>query len=134
MTTRTVATLAKAGAGTVAAALALTAMATPAYANSFSKQVYQGSVSYNDGQDRFCVKADESGIRDRAVINVTLTPYSSSRGPIVGVSDVDTPGAHCGSLATAYEDTHYKAVIKSLVHFDRGGNSTYQTTTVSFYS
>lgn len=134
MTTRTMATAAKVGAATVVTAIALTAMAAPAYANSFSKRVYQGSVSYNDGQDRFCVRADETGIRDRAVINVTLTPYTSSRGPVVHVSDVDTPGGHCGSLATAYEDTHYRAVIKSLVSFDRNGHSIYETTKVSFYS
>jgi hypothetical protein len=134
MTIRSTRTLAQAGALAAGTAIALTALAAPAYANSFTKRVYQGSVSYNDGQDRFCVSADETGIRDRAVINVTLTPDNAARGPVVHISDTDTAGNHCGSLATAYEDTHYTAVIKSLVSFDRTGNSTYQTTKVGFYS
>jgi len=134
MTTRTPAAVAKAGAIFASAAITLTALAAPAYANSFTQRVYQGTVSYDDGQDRFCVRADETGIQDRAVIDVTLTPYDSSRGPVVHVGDTDSAGAHCASLATAYEDTHYKAVIKSLTHFDRLGGSTYETTTLSFYS
>ena len=134
MTIRTRRTAVKGGAITAGAAIALTALAVPAYANSFSQRVYQGTVSYDDGHDRFCVHADETGIRDRAVIDVTLTPYDSSRGPVIHVGDVDTAGAQCASLATAYEDTHYKAVIKSLTHFDRLGGSTYETTTLSFYS
>ncbi len=134
MTTRTSALVAKAGVATAIAGIALTAFAAPAWANSFSKRVYQGTVSYDDGADRLCVRADETNIRDRAVIQVTLTPYNSSRGPVVRVSDIDTPGAECGSLATAYEDTQYKAVIKSTISFDRGGNSTYETTNVTFYS
>lgn len=119
---------------TVATAVTLTALAVPAYANSFTQRVYQGTVSYNDGEDRFCVHADETNINDRAVIDVTLTPYDSSRGPVVHLSDIDTPGGQCASLATAYEDTHYQAVVKSLTHFDRLGGSTYQTTKISFYS
>ena len=132
MFTRT--TVAKAAAATIATAVAFTVLAAPAYANSFTQRVYQGSVSYSDSLDRFCVTADETGINDRAVINVTLTPYDLSRGPVVRVSDTDTAGSHCGSLATAYEDTHYQAVIKSLVSFDRVNGSRYQTTKVSFYS
>jgi len=73
-------------------------------------------------------------INDRAVISVTLTPYNSSRGPTISFSDVDYAGATCRSLATAYEDTYYKAVVKSLVSFDRDGTSTYDTKVVSFYS
>jgi hypothetical protein len=131
MSTRRIGTV---GGAAVTAAIALTALAAPAYANSFSQRVYQGTVSYDDGQDRFCVHADETGIRDRAVIDVTLTPYDTSRGPVVHVSDTDLAGGHCASLATAYEDTRYKAVVKSLTHFDRLGGSTYETTTISFYS
>lgn len=124
---------------TIAVAAALAAIAVPltagaAQANSFTKYVYQGRVSYDDSADRFCVRANETNIRDRAVVSVTLTPYSSTRGPVVRVSDTDDAGGRCGSLATAYEDTHYRAVIKSLVSFDRLGGSTYETTTVSFYS
>jgi hypothetical protein len=130
----TLSTVIRTGVGAVAAGAALVALAGPADAASFTKNVYQGTVTYTDSTDKLCVRADETGIRDRAVIQVTLTPYDSSRGPVVHVSDTDTSGAHCGSLATAYEDTHYRAVIKSTVSFDRNGNSTYETTTVSFYS
>jgi hypothetical protein len=134
MTTRTRAAVAKTATICAATAIGLTALAAPAYANSFTQRVYQGTVSYDDGHDQFCVHADETNINDRAVIDVTLTPYDLSRGPVVHVSDIDTPGGQCASLATAYEDTHYQAVIKSLTHFDRLGGSTYQTTKVSFYS
>lgn len=135
MSTRIVHTLTKAGAATALTAVALTAFATPALANSFSKRVYQGTVSYDDSADRFCVRADETGVNDRAVIQVTLTPSSSSRGPSLSFYDIDTAGAECRSLATAYEDTQYKAVIKSTITFDRTtGKSTYETTNVTFYS
>lgn len=121
------------GAATMAA-LAIFATAGGASANSFTKRVYQGSASYNDGNDSFCLRADEVGIRDRAILEVTLRPDNTSRGPTVSFSDIDYAGATCRSLATAYEDTHYTATIKSLVSFDRGGNSTYETTKVGFYS
>lgn len=122
------------GAAVAAAALTLPLAAAPASANSFSGRIYQGSYSYDDGADRFCVHADEVNIRDRAVVSVTLTPFDSSRGPVVRLADVDTPGRDCASLARAYEDTHYRAVIKSLLSFDRLGGSTYKTKTVDFYS
>src|SRR3954454_19166705 len=134
MTSRIMARAAKAGVAVVAAAATLPLMAGPALANSFTRYVYQGKVSYDDGEDRFCARADEVNINDRAVIEVTLTPYNTSRGPTISFSDVDYSGATCRSLATAYEDTYYKAVIKSLTHFDRVNGSTYQTTVVNFYS
>lgn len=116
------------------AALAIFATAGAASAASFSKRVYQGTASYNDGEDRFCLRADEVNIRDRAILEVTLRPDNTSRGPTISFSDTDYAGATCRSLATAYEDTHYTATIKSLVSFDRDGGSTYQTTRVGFYS
>jgi hypothetical protein len=116
------------------AALATVATAGPASAASFEKRVYQGKVWYNDGDDRFCARADEVNIRDRAIIEVKLIPYNTSRGPTISFADIDYPGAECRSLATAYEDTHYKAVIKSLTNFDRVNGSTYQRTVVDFYS
>jgi len=125
---------AKTGVAIVVAAATLPLVAGPALAASFSDNVYQGSVSYNDGEDRFCVKADEVNIHDRAVIEVTLTPYNTSRGPTLHFSDIDTPGNECRSLATAYEDTYYKAVVKSLKNFDRVNGSTYYTYTYNFYS
>ncbi len=93
-----------------------------------------GQGRYNDGEDRFCARADEVDINDRAIIEVKLIPYDASRGPTISFADIDTAGATCRSLATAYEDTYYKAVIKSLTHFDRGGDSSYQRTVVNFYS
>jgi hypothetical protein len=134
MTTRLRTRIAKVGVATVVAAATLPLMAGPALANSFTTYVYQGKVSYDDGGDRFCARADEVNINDRAVIEVTLTPYNTSRGPTISFSDIDYSGATCRSLATAYEDTYYKAVIKSLTHFDRTGGSTYETTVVNFYS
>lgn len=116
------------------AAVSFVATAGPAAAASFEKRVYQGKVWYNDGEDRFCARADEVGINNRAVIEVKLVPYDTSRGPTISFGDVDTPGATCRSLATAYEDTYYKAVIKSLVSFDRDGTSTYERYVVNFYS
>lgn len=133
MTKRALVTAAKAT-GLMFAAVALTFTTTgTASANSFTKPVYQGKVWYNDGKDRFCAKADEAP-RDRAIIYVTLTPYNSSRGPKVSFHDIDYAGATCRSLATAYEDTKYRAKIKSLVHFDRGGDSTYKHYSVDFWS
>ena len=134
MASRIRAGVAEAGLAVVVAAATLPLVAGPALANSFSRDVYQGTVSYNDGEDRFCVKADEVNIHDRAVIEVTLTPYNTSRGPTLHFSDIDTPGNECRSLATAYEDTYYKAVVKSLTHFDRVNGSDYETTTINFYS
>lgn len=134
MTKQTRARAVKAGVAVVVAAATLPLIAGPALANSFSRDIYQGTFSYNDGEDRFCAHADEVNINDRAVISVTLTPYDTSRGPTISFSDVDYAGATCRSLATAYEDTYYKAVVKSLVSFDRDGTSTYDTKVVSFYS
>lgn len=119
---------------TVAALAVAGVTAGPASAKSFDKGVYQGKVSYKDGKDRFCVRAKEKNIHDRAVVKVTLKPYNSARGPLVKLADVDTPGGQCKSLARAYEDTRYRAVIKSLTHFDREDGSTWETTRVSFYS
>ena len=134
MTKQTRARAVKAGVAVVVAAATLPLIAGPALANSFSRDIYQGTFSYNDGEDHFCAHADEVNINDRAVISVTLTPYDTSRGPTISFSDVDYAGATCRSLATAYEDTYYKAVVKSLVSFDRDGTSTYDTKVVSFYS
>lgn len=124
----------KTSAAATMAALAIIATAGSASANSFERQVYQGKAWYNDGTDTFCLRADEVNIRDRAVLEVTLRPDNTSRGPTISFSDIDYAGATCRSLASAYEDTHYTATIKSLVNFDRDGNSTYETTQVGFYS
>ena len=104
-------------AGTVAAGLI--ALAPGASANTFSGSINAGGYAYNDGNDRFCVVADNG-----KTITATLTPDSTSRGPKRTVS-ASNGGSSCTSLATAYEDTHYTARIS-------GTSST--TKTVGFYS
>lgn len=120
----TLATAAKAAAVTVAvAALSLTATGT-ASANSFSGvDVEQGTISYNDGKDRFCVRAyNDARGKD---IMVKLTPLDASRGPVKWVNDSNHEReAHCASLATAYEDTRYKADV----WIWKGGNWRHQLT------
>ena len=124
----------RAAAAAAMATLAVVATAGTSSAASFEKRVHQGKAWYNDGEDRFCLRADEVGINDRAVLQVTLTPYNSSRGPTITFSDIDTAGAECRSLATAYEDTLYKAVIKSSLHYDRLNGTTWERTVVDFHS
>lgn len=126
--------LIKTSAAATMAALAMFATAGPASAASFEVRVHQGKAWYNDGEDRFCLRADEVNINDRAVLEVTLTPYNTSRGPTITFSDTDHAGATCRSLATAYEDTYYKAVIKSSLHYDRINGTTWERTVVDFHS
>ncbi|MFI0447006.1 hypothetical protein [Actinomadura sp. 6N118] len=102
------------GTGVATACLAL---AQPALANSFSKNVGDGTVSYKDDSDQFCAHAfNTEGLRS---VTVKLTPVSGS-GPThhwtdknVNYSSGGTSGATCRSLATAYEDTQYRAQIWS---------------------
>lgn len=120
------------GAGVAAACLAL---AQPALANSFSKAVGDGTVSYTDSTDQFCAQAYNSeGLRS---VTVKLTPVSGS-GPThhwtdknINYSSGGTSGATCRSLATAYEDTQYRAEIWSYWG-ERG--TTVSRGTVTFYS
>ncbi|WP_323097635.1 hypothetical protein [Intrasporangium sp. YIM S08009] len=109
-----------------AAAIALTAVALtamPASANSFSGSLPGATYSYNDGGDSFCVTAG-----NKATISVTLTAISPA-GPTKTVSDSwEDAGGHCVSLATAYEDTYYKASIHSTTP------SGAYSTTEKFYS
>ncbi|WP_106397064.1 hypothetical protein [Actinocorallia populi] len=99
--------------GIGAAAMTFT-LAQPASANSFSASVGDGTVSYNDGTDSFCAQAyNTEGAR---WVQVTLVPISRS-GPSPSWRDNNNyyghSGSTCRSLATAYEDTHYRADIKS---------------------
>lgn len=115
-----------------AVAAASIAIAQPALANSFTKNVGDGTVSYNDGADSFCVHAyNTEGSR---WVEATLTPISGS-GPTRTVRDYNNQYGHsgntCTSLATAYEDTQYRATVKSYWG-ERG--TTISRGSVTFYS
>ncbi|MFG1855626.1 hypothetical protein ACGFJT_27610 [Actinomadura geliboluensis] len=100
------------GLGIAAASIAV---AQPALANSFGPvSVGDGTVSYNDGGDQFCAQAyNTDGAR---WVQVTLVPISRS-GPSSSWTDYNNyygnSGSTCRSLATAYEDTYYRADIKT---------------------
>ncbi len=100
------------GIGTAAMTFTL---AQPASANSFGPvSVGDGTVSYNDGTDSFCAQAyNTEGAR---WVEVKLVPISRS-GPSPSWRDNNNyyghSGSTCRSLATAYEDTYYRADIKS---------------------
>ena len=118
---------------TVAAAGVLSVLGAPAAsANSFSASTQGGTASYNDGDDQFCAFAwNTEGVR---TVRVTLTAISRS-GPAHDFTERNTyagggAGNTCRSLATAYEDTQYKAVIRGYW----GEKGTTETKTVYFYS
>jgi hypothetical protein len=106
--------------------------APAASANSFSTSTQGGTASYNDGGDQLCAFAwNTEGIR---TVRVTLTAVSRS-GPGFDFTERNTyagggAGNTCRSLATAYEDTQYKAVIRGYW----GEKGTTETKTVYFYS
>ncbi|MFI6502753.1 hypothetical protein [Nonomuraea typhae] len=108
------------------------AMAQPALANSFSKNVGDGTISYDDGGDRFCAQAYNT--EGRRWVEVTLTPVNGG-GPTKTIRDNNDqyghPGATCTSLSTAYEDTQYRASVRT--YWGETGNVTNRGTT-SFYS
>ncbi|MFI6513713.1 hypothetical protein ACIBCT_39430 [Streptosporangium sp. NPDC050855] len=79
-----------------------------------SWNVGDGVVSYNDGTDSICAQAFNSeGAR---WVEVTLTPVNGG-GPSYTWRDNNNyyghPSATCRSLATAYEDTNYRATVKT---------------------
>jgi hypothetical protein len=116
----------------VTVAAATFALAQPALANSFSTNVGDGTVSYNDGEDRLCAQAfNTEGAR---WVRVTLVPLSRS-GPSPTITDRNNyyghSGSTCTSLATAYEDTRYRADITSYWG-ERG--TTVSRGSVTFYS
>ncbi|GAA4632687.1 hypothetical protein GCM10023196_067120 [Actinoallomurus vinaceus] len=99
------------GAGLAAVTFAL---ATPASANSFSQNVGDGVISYDDASDTFCAKAyDSDGAR---LVEVHLVPLSRS-GPDPWWTDRNNyfgaPGPWCKSLSSAYEDTYYRAEVRT---------------------
>ncbi|WP_439031203.1 hypothetical protein [Gordonia terrae] len=117
----------------IGAAGVLTVLGTSAaQANSFSTSTHGGTASYDDGGDRFCAFAwNTEGVR---TVRVTLTAVSRP-GPSFDFTERNTyaggnAGNTCRSLATAYEDTQYKAVIRGYW----GEPGTTETKTVTFYS
>ena len=100
------------GAGVAAATFAL---ASPALANSFSKSVGDGTISYDDGADRFCAQAyNTDGARQ---VRVHLVPISRS-GPSPEFTDKNNYYGHSGAtcstaLTSAYEDTYYRADVET---------------------
>ncbi|MFD8495877.1 hypothetical protein [Amycolatopsis sp. NPDC059657] len=99
-----------------------------AFANSIIVDTQGGRAQYDDGGDRFCVHASDSeGAR---WIKATVKPLNGV-GPTLNLSDNNTtPANHCGSLATAYEDTKYRATITAYW----GETGTVTSKTVDFYS
>jgi hypothetical protein len=91
------------------------ALATPALANSFSKNVGDGTISYDDASDRFCAQAfNTDGARQ---VRVHLVPISRS-GPSPEFTDKNNyygdSGATCSTaLSSAYEDTYYRADVET---------------------
>jgi hypothetical protein len=91
--------------------VAMVMSAGPAYANSFSWNVGAGVVSYNDGTDQICADAYTGG--GTRIVEVRLVPLSRP-GPSYTWTDSNSSGAAtCRSLATAYEDTQYRATVRT---------------------
>ncbi|GAB2837050.1 hypothetical protein GCM10022221_40360 [Actinocorallia aurea] len=103
------------GAAVGLGAAAVLALAQPASAASFGPvSVGDGTVGYNDGTDSFCAAAyNTEGAR---WVQVTLVPISQA-GPTLTWTDYNSyygdSGSTCRSLATAYEDTYYRADIRT---------------------
>jgi hypothetical protein len=99
------------GIGVAAASMVL---AQPAQAASFSWNVGDGVVTYDDGTDSICAQAYNSeGAR---WVEVNLVPVNGG-GPSHTWRDYNNyynhSGKVCRSLATAYEDTYYRATVRT---------------------
>ncbi|RJL31349.1 hypothetical protein [Bailinhaonella thermotolerans] len=100
-----------AGIGVMAGSLLL---AQPASAASFTWNVGDGQVVYNDSTDQICAQAfNTEGPR---WVEVQLAPVNGG-GPSYTWKDYNNsygnPGSTCRSLATAYEDTQYRATVRT---------------------
>ncbi|WP_433475435.1 hypothetical protein ACQPZP_43445 [Spirillospora sp. CA-142024] len=118
------------GAGVVTACLSI---AQPAWANSFTKRVVDGGVSYNDNADKFCAAAFNTG--GPRTVTVKLTAISRS-GPSPKWTDKNryydhTLNTTCRSLAGAYEDTKYRAEVWT---YSANRGTTVKRATITFYS
>ncbi|GAA4099735.1 hypothetical protein [Nonomuraea soli] len=107
-------TLIKTAVAGIGVAAATMLLASPASAASFSWNVGDGTVSYNDGTDTICAQAYNSeGAR---WVEVTVTPVNGG-GPSFTFRDNNNyyghSGSTCRSLATAYEDTYYRATVRT---------------------
>ncbi|MGN9837478.1 hypothetical protein ACTMTI_05075 [Nonomuraea sp. H19] len=96
------------GIGVAAASLAL---AQPASAASFSWNVGDGVVTYDDGADSICARA-YTGEGSRWV-EVSLAPVNGGGPSYTWRDTTSTSGPTCRSLATAYEDTYYRATVRT---------------------
>ena len=85
-----------------------------AAANSFTETLGDATgetitVTYNDGDDQFCVNYAPS--RVRGYYTVELRPDNPRRGPSHTFDVIQGKGTKCVSLARAYEDTHYSYTV-----------------------
>jgi len=98
-----------------------------AAANSFTETLGDATgetitVTYNDGDDQFCVNYAPSKVR--GYYTVELRPDNPRRGPSHTFDVIHGTGTKCVSLARAYEDTHYSYKLVSN-WWDYGGTSFY---------
>ncbi|MCG5218359.1 hypothetical protein [Streptosporangium sp. KLBMP 9127] len=98
------------GAALVASSLA---MAQPAMASTFSWNVSDGVISYDDASNKFCVRAyDSEGARS---VEVTLTSSSGLKYTITDLNNYyGKPGGTCRYLNNTYsENTSLSATARS---------------------
>lgn len=110
---RGVATLASAAAGLALIFTVGTVSPAMALPNSFSDSDGYAAWSYNDGNDRFCVRAKVGSVR------VKLNPVNPGNGPSYN-RNVAQGTKRCNSLATAYEDSRYSFSIGTRGSFHSG--------------
>lgn len=96
------------GIGVAAASIAL---AQPAAAASFTWNVGDGTVTYNDSTDSICADA-YTGEGSRWV-EVALVPVNGGGPSYTWRDDTSSGNPTCRSLATAYEDTYYRATVRT---------------------
>ncbi|MEV4806225.1 hypothetical protein AB0K18_40020 [Nonomuraea sp. NPDC049421] len=95
----------------VAAAVASVALAAPAHAESFKRDVGDGIVRYNDATNELCVLADN--VTGTAWVEVTLTrPGTIGRPIVIRDDNVKHPDAVCG-LLTGFDGVTFKAAYES---------------------
>lgn len=104
----------KAALVSMTAAAASLVFALPASAASFSANVGDGTVSYSDAINQFCVYAYNSeGAR---WVQAVVTPVNNSSAPSYTRRDYNNYYGNSGTLCwtiNAPEDTYYRAVVTS---------------------
>lgn len=102
------------GAAGLIAASALAVSSGPASAELAPWTAAGGTYSYKDATDKFCVKANTGDYTISARLVNIDTRYPQRLSPDFKVGDTgETASGNCVSLARAYENTHYRAVVKS---------------------